>query len=245
MRKNKFIRRKEQSKKNTIILLILILGLGYAALQSNLNINGLATMGNPTWNIHWENVQVAEGSVEANTPVIDTAKTTVTYSIVLNIPGEYYEFTVDAVNSGTIDGMIESITSKLNGVTITNLPDYLEYSVSYSDGAQLAVNQLLAAGTTETYKVRIEYKSDIEVNQLPASNQTLNLQFTVTYRQANENASSVPRPVSFANDSWSTLVAAIKSGNADNYNVGDTKTVDMGSLGTHTLRVANKSTPTE
>ena len=245
MRKNKFIRRKEQSKKNTIILLILILGLGYAALQSNLNINGLATMGNPTWNIHWENVQVADGSVEANTPVIDTAKTTVTYSVVLNIPGEYYEFTVDAVNSGTIDGMIESITSKLNGVTITNLPDYLEYSVSYSDGAQLAVNQLLAAGTTETYKVRIEYKSDIEVNQLPASNQTLNLQFTVTYRQANENASSVPRPVSFANDSWSTLVAAIKSGNADNYNVGDTKTVDMGSLGTHTIRIANKSTPSE
>ncbi len=188
MRKNKFIRRKEQSKKNTIILLILILGLGYAALQSNLNINGLATMGNPKWDIHWENVQVAEGSVEANTPVIDTAKTTVTYSVVLNIPGEYYEFTVDAVNSGTIDGMIESITSKLNGVTITNLPDYLEYSVSYSDGAQLAVNQLLAAGDTSTYKVRIKYRDDINLNQIPATNQNLVLQFTVKYKQADDNA---------------------------------------------------------
>ena len=42
MRKNKFVKRKQQSIKNTIILLILILGLGYAALQSNLNISGTA-----------------------------------------------------------------------------------------------------------------------------------------------------------------------------------------------------------
>ena len=36
-----------------------------------------------------------------------------------------------------------------------------------------------------------------------------------------------------------------KSGNTSNYNVGDTKEVDMGSLGTHTLLIANKSTPSE
>ena len=191
MRKNKFVKRKQQSMKNTIILLILILGLGYAALQSNLNISGLANMGNPTWNIHWENVQVKSGSVSASTPTIDSAKTTVTYSVILNIPGDYYEFTVDAVNSGTIDGMIESITSKLNGATITTLPDYLEYTVSYSDGVPLATNQLLAAGTTEKYKVRIQYRDDINLNQIPASNQTLTLQFTVKYRQADDNATEV------------------------------------------------------
>ena len=125
MRKNKFIQRKQQSMKNAIILLILILGIGYALIQSNLNINGTANMGAPTWNIHWANVQVKEGSVSASTPTINSAQTTVTYSVVLNIPGDYYEFTVDAVNSGTIDGMIESITSKLNGATITNLPNYI------------------------------------------------------------------------------------------------------------------------
>ncbi len=188
MRKNKFVKRKQQSMKNTIILLILILGLGYAALQSNLNISGLANMGNPTWNIHWENVQVKSGSVSASIPTIDSAQTTVTYSVVLNLPGDYYEFTVDAVNSGTIDGMIESITSKLNGATITNLPDYLEYSVSYSDGAPLVANHLLAAGTTEKYKVRIKYRDDINLNQIPASDQTLSLQFTVKYRQATSDA---------------------------------------------------------
>ncbi|MBR2678848.1 MAG: hypothetical protein IKE63_05475 [Bacilli bacterium] len=188
MRKNKFIQRKQQSMKNAIILLILILGIGYALIQSNLNINGTANMGAPTWNIHWENVQVKEGSVSASTPTINSDQTTVTYSVVLNVPGDYYEFTVDAVNSGTIDGMIESITSKLNGATITNLPNYLEYTISYADDVPLAINQLLAAGTTETYKVRIKYRDDIELNQIPATNQTLTLQFTVKYKQADDDA---------------------------------------------------------
>ena len=186
MRRRKLAKRKKQSVVSIIVNLILILGIGYALIQSNLNINGTANMGAPTWNIHWANVQVKEGSVSASTPTINSAQTTVTYSVVLNVPGDYYEFTVDAVNSGTIDGMIESITSKLNGATITNLPDYLEYTVSYSDGVLLAVNQLLAAGTTETYKVRIKYRDDIELNQIPATNQSLPFQFTVKYRQADD-----------------------------------------------------------
>ena len=55
----------------------------------------------------------------------------------------------------------------------------------------------------------------------------------------------IPSPNSFSTDSWSTIKKAIKSGNTSNYNVGDTKIIDMGSLGTHTLRIANKSTPSE
>ncbi|MBQ3298263.1 MAG: hypothetical protein IJG97_05675 [Bacilli bacterium] len=193
MRKNKFVRRKQQSIISIVLDLIILLIIGYAILQSNLNINGTASINNPTWNIHWENVQVTNGSVSASTPTIDSAQTTVTYSVVLNLPGDYYEFTVDAVNSGTIDGMIESVTSKLNGATITTLPAYLEYAVTYDDEAELAANQLLAAGDTETYKVRVKYKEDINVNQIPSTNQTLNLQFTIKYKQADENAAGINR----------------------------------------------------
>ena len=52
-------------------------------------------------------------------------------------------------------------------------------------------------------------------------------------------------PVSFATDSWDTIINAVKEGNTSKYNVGDTKTIDMGSYGTHTLRIANTSTPSE
>ena len=50
---------------------------------------------------------------------------------------------------------------------------------------------------------------------------------------------------SFANDSWSTIISNVKSGNTSYYQVGDTKEVDMGSFGTHTIRIANMSTPAE
>ena len=193
MRKNKFIIRKQEATKNIILLLILIIGLGYAILQENLNITGASSLNNPTWNIHWANVQVASGSVSASTPTISN-QTTVIYSVTLNNPGDYYEFTVDAVNEGTLDAMIETINSKLNGATITTLPDYLEYIVSYEDGVELATNHLLAANTTETYKVRIKYRDDINVNQIPTTNQTLSLEFTVKYKQADDTAIEVVHP---------------------------------------------------
>ena len=230
--------------KIVLILLVVCLSLGYAYINSDLNINGTAQVKHANWDIHWANIQVTNGSVSASTPTISN-QTTVNYSVVLNLPGDYYEFTVDAVNGGNIDAMIDTIDSKLNGATITALPDYLNYTVSYYDGIPLQANQLLAANTTEKYKVRIEYRTDIELNQIPATNQDLTLQFTVTYRQATDDAIAVPHPVSFADDSWSTIVTAVQNGNTSNYNVGDTKTVDMGSLGTHTLRIANKTTPAE
>ena len=52
-------------------------------------------------------------------------------------------------------------------------------------------------------------------------------------------------PNSFATDSWETIINAVKNNNIGKYNVGDTKTINMGTYGTHTLRLANKSTPSE
>ena len=229
--------------KIILILLVVCLGIGYSYLNTELNINGTANINSANWNVYWNNVQVTEGSVSAPTPTIDSTKTTVSYSIILNTPGDYYEFTVDAVNGGTIDAMIDTIDSKLNGATITTLPDYLKYTVTYSDGVALEPNHQLLHNTTEKYKVRIEYRTDIELNQLPATNQTLSLQFTVTYRQATDDAVAVDH--SFNGHSWETIINNVRSGNISNYNVGDTKTVDMGTFGTHTLRIANKSTPEE
>ena len=53
------------------------------------------------------------------------------------------------------------------------------------------------------------------------------------------------KPSTFSTDSWKTIAASVKAGNTRGYKVGDTKTVDLGTYGTHTLRVANTSTPSE
>ena len=54
-------------------------------------------------------------------------------------------------------------------------------------------------------------------------------------------STTTPSPVSFSSDSWATIAANVREGNTSKYNVGDTKTVDLGTFGTHTVRVANKS----
>lgn len=54
-----------------------------------------------------------------------------------------------------------------------------------------------------------------------------------------------PETKSFAEDSWETIIQAVKVGKTENYHVGDTKEIDMGEFGTHTVRIANMSTPSE
>ena len=187
---------KNKRKLNYMILIIMILviSIGYAILSTNLNIVGSSQISAPTWDIHWENVSVKTGSVSAQTPTIDTAKTTVNYSVTLTIPGDYYEFTVDAVNAGTIDGMVSVVSNKLNGTEITTLPSYLEYKVSYEDDIDIAPNHLLASGTSEKYKVHVGYKKNINISDIPATPQTLNLSFSVTYVQSDSNAVPKPEP---------------------------------------------------
>ena len=56
----------------------------------------------------------------------------------------------------------------------------------------------------------------------------------------------IPAPNSFSTDSWKTIITAVKNNNISKYNVGDTKEVDLGTTyGTHTIRIANMSTPSE
>ena len=219
------MQKTKRRTKYLLLLLILFISVGYAILQSNLSIIGTTAIQDSKWDIHWNNVVITEGSVStsnADKATIDNTKTTVNYNIVLDKPGDFYEFTVDAVNEGTIDGMIDVISSKLNNVEITTLPAYLNYSITYSDGVPLQTNQELKANSSETYKVRIEYKRDIEANQLPETTQTLNLSFSVTYKQANDDAQEVEHAItkytsnrynnSLPNHNWVQIGQEIQNG---------------------------------
>ena len=55
---------------------------------------------------------------------------------------------------------------------------------------------------------------------------------------------NTPTSASFESDSWATIAANVRSGNTSKYNVGDTKEVDLGDLGTHTVRISNMSSCT-
>ena len=247
---------KNRKRKISLALLILIvcITLGYAAIRTGLNINGLVDIPNVSWEVYFDNYQKsASTNVTPTTePSIPAGEkpTTISYVVDLDEPGDIYEFTVDVVNGGTIDAMIESISSKLNGVEIDSehpVPSYLNYSITYADDVVIQPNFVLKHNTHETYKVRLEYKEDLDPEDLPTTGQQLRFDLTVVYTK--DDGSSVdpriPAPANFSTDSWETIVYAVKKNNTSVYNVGDTKTVDLGSLGTHTLRIANKSTPSE
>jgi hypothetical protein len=194
------MRKRKNNMFISLIILLLSIGLGYALLTQDLTINGITKVKGNNWDIHFNNVQVSSGSVALSTG--DSAasidlndNTLVNYTVTLNQPGDYYEFTVDAVNAGTVDGMVESVTSKLNNEPITTLPSYLKYSVTYETNDEIQINHLLKAGDSEKYKVRIEYKRDINNTDMPTTAQTLSLSFRVVYVQADSNGVEVEHPL--------------------------------------------------
>ena len=172
-----------------IVMIFAFITIGYAYLTSVLNINGSTLIKNPTWDVHFENVQVKDGSVTGEQvtqePEIDSEQTTVSFHVNLKKPGDYYEFTVDAVNAGTIDAMINTFTHF--DLTEDQLK-YLETSVTYEDGEEIAEKQQLLAGDFAVYKIVVSFKKDLEADDLPDSPEALDLEFTVEYVQKDDTA---------------------------------------------------------
>ena len=190
-RKRKF-NRKRKSTYKVFFLILVGMTVGFAAINTTLQLIGTLNISKTTWNIHWDNPTKTGGVNATKDATLKTGdNTTVEYEVNLANQGDYYEFTVDAKNDGTIDGMITGISNKVyeNNVEVTK-PDYLEFTVTYADGINIENNHLLASGEKETYKVKVQYKTGLAPDQLPDSEKTYNFRFTVTYMQADENAES-------------------------------------------------------
>ena len=186
----------KQNKTQVYLLLIfslaLLIGIGYAALFATLNINGQTTINKASWDIHMEDINVTSGSVTATTvPTLDTAKTTVNFSVKLTNPGDFYEFTVKEVNKGTIDAMVSTISK--TGLTATQAK-YLDYTVTYDSGLELVQNQILKSGNSEYLRVKVAFKKDVTASDLPTADSTLNLNFSLAYQQAESSAVAIVHP---------------------------------------------------
>ena len=129
--KRKFGKRMKYNYKRTffgmfVFLFFAIFGVGYAYLTTNLSIDGTSSIKGSKWDVHFENVQVKEGSVETEEPVISD-DTTVSFNATLENPGDFYEFTVDVVNEGTLDARISSV--EVLPVLTEEEKEYFNYEV--------------------------------------------------------------------------------------------------------------------
>ena len=119
--------------------------------------------------------------------------------------------------SGTVEGTCESISQ-----------------ASISD-MTIAKKINIESGFTHKYTFTILFKeinADQNYNQGKEFNGVLGIE---EYKAPN-----------FATDSWATIIANVKAGYGSEYAVGSTKEVNLGTTyGTHTLRIANTSTPSK
>ena len=141
----------------------------------------------------------------------------------------------------TDDGIIDSrdkfnIDRMLMGGKTTLETMYIYSYTDLEDGV-IFKNDIIKAGESATYFLWL-YLDETTPNDA---------QNTFFVGNIDVDGEYIPKvnPVSFSTDSWDTIVSAVKEGNISKYNVGDTKTIDMGTYGTHTLRIANTSTPSE
>ena len=241
-------RRKRQQKIYLYLLILLGITVGFALLSTTLKIDGTANIKSNTWNIHWDesSINVTSGSVSATDPdVITTTKTddTVTFNVNLSLPKDFYEFTIDAVNEGSIDGALDLsenwIVYKVNNVE-TTIPDCLKFSVTYDNGSIPQTGDVLKANQSKTYKIKVEYKDDEET--LPDDDVEIIIAVTPPYIQYIEELPDVRTCAQFQSDSWETISRNVTL-RPDTYPVGCEKDIDMGTYGTHTVRVANNTTP--
>ena len=217
------------------LLLLLTTGLSYAYFSASISGNENA-----------KNVVVEAG----------TLKLTYTDGPAINAqyikPGWSTTKEVSVKNNGTLDAYYNVIWQTLTN-TITN-------------------NELVLSATCQRLNASGTVEGTCEsIPQAPISDMTIakkisiesgithKYTFTILFKETNADQNynqgkefngvlgiEEYKAPDFTTDSWSTIIANVKAGHGSEYKVGSTKEVDLGSTyGTHTLRVANTSTPSE
>ena len=168
------------------LFIVLITGVtfGYAALSTTLSINGSTTISRVTWSVVFDNIQVTDGSFlnpdsssnPQNVPVLSDGNTTLTYDISLNEPGQFYEFTVDVHNTGTLKAKLESIR---RGDDDTEYDTALQKYFSYTETGFKDVNTVLNPSDSYTLRFRMEYRSDINPEDLPSAGSVTTFKRTI------------------------------------------------------------------
>lgn len=176
--------RKKRLSVLAVVALILSLGIGFAALQSTLTINGHTKISGNNWDIHFENVVPKQGSVNGQVTFLDgdgnatenTSGVSLEFTADLKAPGEFYEFTVDIKNAGTIDAAIYQVEatdfSQIKDTSGKSVSDYLDYQIYYVEDADTGYNGTFPAITntlfnkdkaynTRKLKVRVKYKDGV------------------------------------------------------------------------------------
>ena len=217
-------------KKSMLILAILLMSIGFAAISTTLIINGNANVSenNEDFSVIFTSASIDEKDVYST--AVDETKKIITFTTselkTLNQTSILtYEVTNDSSNYDA-------------NVTVTCVPKD-GTTAKYTSIKNKLENDATVVKAKETLNGTLTITLDKVATESVTEEYTCKLEFNAVERDT--LGSNIPTPISFESDSWSTIAANVKSGNTSKYNVGDTKEVDLGSLGKHMVRISNMS----
>ena len=218
-------------KKSMLIVAILLMSIGFAAISTTLIINGNAKVSenNEDFSVIFTAASI-DGKDVYSTAVDETKKTITFETSKLKTLNQTSILTYEVTNnSSNYDAEVKVTCVPKEGTTAkyTSIKNELANNATVVK-AKSSVNGTLTVtlDKTSTESVTEEYTCKLEFNAVERD--------TI----GKEN---IPEPSSFTTDSWKTIQKAVQTGNTSKYNVGDTKEVDLGDLGTHPVRISNMS----
>ena len=217
-----------------LLLVVVALGISYAWFSAIITGNDTA-----------KNNKVVTGNLEL------TYTDTNEISLDNVIPGDSFTKEISVKNTGTLDVKYNLVWQSLTN-TITNNELVIEATCKRLNSSGTVEGTCESISQTPVSSNTIKKKISIEPNI--THEYTVKVTFIDTGEPQNYNKNKSFNgklgieeyvPTQFEKDSWTAIVANVKANKISQYNVGDTKTIDMGTYGTHTLRIANTSTPSE
>jgi hypothetical protein len=132
-----------------IIILIVILLAGLATIKFIYDIRHEKVDTSYMFNINFENLNVNENSKAGN---ISFDNNNLNLDVTLENPNDFYEFTLDINNKGTLDAKIANIDLKVD-----NPKEILKYRLTYLNDTNIEVGDILKSNEVKTIKIHIEY----------------------------------------------------------------------------------------
>ena len=165
------------------IAMFLMLGIGYAVLSQQLDINGTAQI-TSNWKILFTSAEEKEMNNATTTRKEITDLTTLTLDVNLTQPGASATYDVVVENQGDLDAVLSSI----DGVSENNnkVPKAIKVSVE-----NIKVGDSLLAGEDKTFQVKVYWDASVDFSE---TNMSKEIEISLVYDQSDDGTPIGPIP---------------------------------------------------
>lgn len=174
----------KKKSKNLLVLIVLLaiigIAVGYAALSQTLTLNGTATLKSGEWDVHFveNSAVVTQNSVSYGDAEIslDDGNVSGTFTATM-APGETVIYEVDVINEGSIPATLAD-----TGITVTGESDNISCAVTGPVG-----DATISDGGTHHYTITL---TCADMDSLPSSDEVASVTVTFPYVQSTTTASN-------------------------------------------------------